>query len=323
MTGAGDFDRRAIEHQVREALEEISHDYLELQDYLDKVKEIRLIDRIDRRKGINRVQVVVEFERVPPSLSILGSWIRNDVQGQVKGYLTGKLGLPFSIDVNIQSENFFELIEAGPAKTYIELSEALARRIITRDSPFIPFMRKYDLRHIEVHGERILGPDIGAMLAIEKMIAVEAMEEMADMFTGTGSLVKVALMNGVRKAYGIDLDVSAARDALAEFGDRVQLYEADTFSLGLPRPVPLVVADPTIPLCHRLVRELLPRLRNKCRLLLLVHGHAEHTCWNRRIRLELRNHYSYVIPYSALAMEMSICTDEQALARSVAIAFSQ
>jgi hypothetical protein len=323
MSDANVFDKRAIEHQVREALELISHDYLELRDYLDKVTNIRLIDRIDRRKGINRVEVIVEFEKVPPSLSISGSWIRNDVHGQIKGYLIGKLGLPFSIDVNIQSDNFFELIDAEPTKTYIRLSEALERKVITNDSPFIPFMRRYDLRHIEMSGERILGPDIGAMLAIEKIISMGFIEEMADLFTGTGSLIKVALMNGVKKAYGIDLNVSSARDALSQFGNRVQLYEGDTFTLGLPRPVPLVVADPTMPLCYRLIREMLPSLRNKCKLLLLVHGHTEHTCWNRRIRLDLTNHYSHVFPYSAWAMEMAICTDDPGLAKSLNSTFSQ
>lgn len=295
---------------IYEILEKIAIDYPILKAFLRKGVVVNIVERTDRKKGGDRTVYVLEFEEVPLSLSLKGSWMKNDIEGQVKGYLIAKLGSLPTIDVKIQAKNLFELSQID-SRTAITLEEALTAGIVTTNSPFIPFMKKYDVPYLQIWNDRILGPNIAAMEAIEKIFEHINITSIYDLTIGTGSLTKVALENGVKEAVGYDLDISIAQKTLYKYADRVKLFETDIFKENFSgQDAPFAIADPTMTICFRFVEEVIPRIRKSFKLFVFVHGHTEHTLWNKGIRKILQNQYQHIKPYSSLAMEMTFCTND-------------
>lgn len=303
-----------IRTAILDCLAGIAQDYPPLKECLSGIMDIRPITRLDRKKGIERTVFVVEFARVPPPLSIEGSWIRGNIQAQLKGFLIGRLGLPYYIDVDIQAGNFPELVDTQWRVHGLSLEEALAARFIEPKSPFVPYMRKYGIREFVLsESYRILGPNIGAIKVMEQVLAHIQFECMTDLFTGTGAFILIGLQNGIKKAYGFDMDISVARNTLTAYKDQVKLIQGDTFNAELPSEMGLTVADPTMPLNLKFAHEIASTVCRRSRLLLLTHGHTEHTLWNEQIRSELALSCSHLLPIGALAMEMTICTNDDIL----------
>jgi hypothetical protein len=299
-----------IYEKVRKILETISEDCPFLANYL-KTFDIRLLKRTDRKKGIIRDVIVIELQDAPSALDIAGSWMKSDIQGQIKGYLIGSLGLSCSTDVRFQVANPIDIFPGMQRSASLPLDVALKCNFITSKSTFIEFMRKYDIPFLQIEGYRILGPDIGAIAVLEKLLPKFKFQHVTDFFVGTGALTSVCLYNGIPRATAMDLDVSIAKQTLERVNQRVTFVEGDSFKNPLVEPIGLAIADPTIPLCKRFVSEVVPSIAQRTDLLLLVHGHSEHTLWNESVRKNLKNHFRFVLGCSSIAMEISLCTNNE------------
>lgn len=244
------------------------------------------------------------------------------LQSCVKGYLMAKLDVPPSTKVEIQVRSSREDTDVLKTHEFVPLEDALRTQLIEPTSPYITYMMKYDIAFLEIMDDHIVGPNIGAMNLLERLLKHLQFQYMTDMSTGTGALIKVGLVNGVQNAFGYDLNVQSAKSSLSEYGQRVKLRQADLFSADLEVPRGLIIADPNMQLSSRFVSELVPRIIDNVQLLMLIHGHTEHIELNRRIRKMLSQQFRGVIPLSSFAIEASLVTNDLDLLNKARLAFA-
>jgi hypothetical protein len=292
-----------------QSLEIISdEDYPVLKRFISKVDVFEVKDRLDRRNGRLITIYVIIFHESPPSLTF-DSWFRTAVQSQVKGYLRSKFGLK-QVDVKIDTDNSFDMIRNSPYVENISIEEATKRDLIEVGGPYYNYLNKFGLNYLVVEKGHILGPNIGLMSIMETLLDVIPYDEITDLFAGTGAITKVALDKGVKKSTCIDLDISAARRNLSEFANNVTFLQQDLLQIDFSNYAPLVIADPTFPVCPSFVRQILPKLSKLCQTLVVGHGHPEHLLWNKAVRNALGLNFSFTFPVSNLAIEATLCTND-------------
>ncbi len=313
---------KEIEVCIRECLKYFTEDYPIMHPYLNKLKEVQKVQRVDRRNRRQKDVYVLIFEEAPLGLSKIGGRIKCILQSCIKGYLMAKLNIESSAKVIIQTRDLVESLPSGENYRFISLDEALRMRLIEDSSPYVEYMQKYEISSLEIMKDHIVGPDIGAIEIIEKTLARIKFKRMFDLFTGTGALIKVGLMNGVEYAIGFDLNIELARKTLSDFSQKVNLIEGNVFQSNLSMVGNFVVADPNMDISHDFILKIVPKIIDKVELLLLIHGHTEYIEWNRKIRKELSRIFNYILPVHSWAMECSLATNNLNIYNSLKDVFS-
>jgi len=276
---------------------------------MESTEIIEVAHRLDRRNGRYLTIYVILFRDSPSSLTF-GSWFRTAIQSQVKGYLRAKLNLR-DFDVKIDTTNSYEMIQESPQPENVSVGDAVKRDLIEVCSPYYDYMKKFAFDYLVLEKGHILGPNIGLMNVVELLLDVIPYKEITDLFAGTGAITKVALKKGVERSVCVDLDISAARRNLSDAKDKVTFVQEDILKTEFSRFSPLVIADPTFPVCPLFIRDTLPRIRTLCETLVVGHGHPEHISWNRSVRTALHEHFGFIYPISSLAVEVTLCTNDE------------
>lgn len=77
----------------------------------------------------------------------------------------------------------------------IDFKTALNLGLLTGNSLLAKKMKKYDLKYLILAGHEISGPSYGMIKSIEKICKKFEIKKCLDLFSGTGTLTKVALSN--------------------------------------------------------------------------------------------------------------------------------
>lgn len=277
-----------------------------LESYLANM-EIKTIKSIDIANGRVLTLYVVKLTGAPP-LILLGSWVRESIQSQLKGFLRCKLGLE-DFEVKLDSENW------AIGREVLSLDDALSQKLISPEGPLYEYMKKFEIDYLIAEGQRILGPDVGLMKALDRLSDSIKIDNVTELFAGTGAVTKVALCKGARKAVCVDLDLSVAKRTLSQFSGKVAFYEEDVFGLDRSKLTKIIIADPSFKLSPRFIETVVPKIKDFCRFLILTHGHTQHISWNRIAREKLSGSFGYIRPVSSLTVEMTICTNDERLGR--------
>jgi 16S rRNA G966 N2-methylase RsmD len=91
-----------------------------------------------------------------------------------------------------------------------------------------------------------------------------------DLFSGSGALSKIALLNGTQKAECADIFTKAIAKNLVEFKNRIKVIEGDIFKMNFKEFYDLVLADTPSTLLIDFTKRVLPQL--KTNLVIMYYG---------------------------------------------------
>jgi len=167
-------------------------------------------------------------------------------------------------------EIHFEVVLCEPSFTYayrpIDFDTAVAAGLLSQDSRLAQAMKRYSLNTLILAGCEISGPVYGMLKTVEKVCRHTRVRRCLDLFSGTGSLAKVALENGAKFVDCVDTDMSLIRVTLRAHAEKYRAREADVFGFVPDGSYDLAILDPFYDYALRTAEEVLPRIRCAARL---------------------------------------------------------
>lgn len=203
---------------------------------------------------------------------------RMEKELRVSGAIDNDSPLIVVLDVVPEANKFGYLYRTLP------LEEAIGLGILFVDSPLVHTMRKYSLRTILLAGDEISAPNATMISAIEKTCREFRPKTCLDVFSGTGSLAKVAIANGVHKVVCIENN-SLLREY---FDSKITLIDGvDAWTFRPQRNFDLVILDPFYDWGLRVAREILPRLIHRTKHFIFNIGYSYNQYWSSLVRKEI------------------------------------
>jgi len=198
--------------------------------------------------------------------------------------------------------------DEGPLHKLIPLVRSLQDGIITNQSPVYAVARKYNMPYILVRGRYIEGPNPGLTEISENLLAKYGFRKVLDLFAGTGIVARVALANKAEKV--VCVDRTTANELISTFKSWekvVEVAQDDVFAFKVKEPFDLIVADPDFEDALRVAREVVPRIRNMCKVFVLCHGSVEDERWNKEIRAILQTSSNKTEQIECAGQAFTIC----------------
>jgi hypothetical protein len=231
-----------------------------------------------------------------------------EMEMYLAGYLEGKLATKSIPEIHIEATPMKDVKNYHYTYKYLTLKEAITHNILPEDCPLVKKMKEYSLDYVLLEGSIVAGPDFDLIAAVETFVKKHKPRRFIDLFCGTGSLTKVALLNGVDRATCVDSDTSVARKNLMDLENKVSIIEEDAFTYAPDEPrYDLVVADPFLDLSHRVAEKLCPKYRKICNTFMLTMGYTEDLYWTKKVALELRKWFRAVSVLDYGRLVQAIC----------------
>jgi hypothetical protein len=233
------------------------------------------------------------------------------IEGYLKGYLEAKIGLGEDHEIHFEVFPMKHEKKFHYTYNYLTLNEAQKRNLITPGSPLARKMKKYHLDKVLVEGGIVAGPDLGLLRVVERFVRSHNVEHMIDLFSGTGSLAKVALANGAQSCTCIDIQTEACQANLKEFSGKVHIVNADAFLYKPEEKVyDLVVADPFIDFSFKVAKCLSKIYRRKAKVFMLTIGFIEDLYWQSLVSEELKKWFPKVRLLNHGRLIQAICQSD-------------
>jgi 16S rRNA G966 N2-methylase RsmD len=295
---------RQIEKQVRDLLPQVLARLVadpSLRFRIDSVETIQ--KRTKGGDGKYPVTCVVVSTNNRPLL--LGQFLyfpvggirghNNDyVEGYLTGFLKAKLGLKRNHEIHLEVFPFTRGKRLDYAYRYVSLREACRLGLISWKSPLAVMMRRYDLNRVLIEGSVIAGPDLSLMRTVEELVSSNRVKSMLELFAGTGSLTKIAIMNGAEKCECVDLSTQACRENLAGLR-QARILEMNAFAYRPRRSVyDLVVADLFLDFAYDAAKQLAKRYTYIAKKFMLTVGYVEDLYLKELVIQELRKWFPVV-----------------------------
>ncbi|HEX2037343.1 MAG TPA: RsmD family RNA methyltransferase [Chloroflexota bacterium] len=181
--------------------------------------------------------------------------------------------------------------EGTSLPVYLPLEEAIAGGLVHPDSPLGRFMRRYDLRHLLTFGGSISGPSLPMLLAVEQLTASREVQTVLDLFSGSGSLARVALERA-GLVVCVDTEVRALQQTLAPYlhDPRLRVVQADARDYLPTEHFDLAMLDPFYEEALDVLPPVLRHLAPACSRLLVNLGPADETYWVSQVTRLVRRH---------------------------------
>jgi len=281
-----------LEQIKREVKELISSMILD-PDFRFRIDEIKVIMKKDKPNLSTYPIICIKISTNNRPL-LLGQFmyfpidgIRGFYDGEMEMYLAGYLKGTFKMkrapEIHIEALPMENVKTYDYTYKYLSLEEALKNKILPEDCPLVRKMKEYKLKYVLLEGSIIAGPDFDLIAAVENFVKKHKPKKIIDLFCGTGSLAKVALLNGVNTVTCVDINTSAAKRNLRNFKEKTIIVEEDAFTY-VPSDTyyDLVIADPFLDLSYKVAKKLCPKYRKLCSTFMLTIGFTEHLYWRKK-----------------------------------------
>jgi predicted RNA methylase len=189
----------------------------------------------------------------------------------------------------------------------VSLEEVKKRNLISKYSPLFLLAQELNLKFLIRENGIFTGPAVGLATLIDKITLRFKINSFLDLCCGTGALSKIALLNGVRNVTCLDSFLKPAKENLSEFKN-LEFVEKDLFKFDFQNFYDVIVIDPPQELIERLLRNFIPKIKNKCNIFIMWHGSNEENKWNEYVRERLRKIFDKVVELSSYGEEISCCS---------------
>lgn len=117
-------------------------------------------------------------------------------------------------------------------------------------------------------------------------------EEMLDLFCGSGALSKIALLNGVTKIKSVDVFTGATEINLRGYANKVEVVQENVFEINFNGHYDLVTVDSPTILIENVVQGLIPKIKSD--LLVLYYGGKGNIEIDERVENQLNHLFKEV-----------------------------
>jgi len=277
---------------------------------LDPEVEIKLfgcdiLDKVNWRSG-NSIKVFCVKIKTSNRLMVMGE------PGNYKGMYKENIEALLNSFVSQVNQNYQVHVEVygseGPLHRLIPLERAVQSGIITKLSPVYKAADKFGIPYVLIRGRFIEGPNPGLAEITEKLMKKGDYKNVLDLFSGTGIVSKVALLNHAEKVVCIDqLTGDQLSIMLKDYKNKVEAIKCDAFSFEIKEPFDLIVADPDYENAIKVIQEIAPKIKNRCKAFVLCHGSVEDERWNKEARELLQTLGYRIEPIELLGQAITIC----------------
>ena len=216
-------------------------------------------------------------------------------------YMLSQKGIRRRVRLDIVGDN-------GPIHRLIPVGTALSHGLIEKSSPVFLTATRYSIPHILIRGPHIEGPNPELAELVDDTLS--SGQKMLDLFAGTGLVAKIALRRNATEIVSLDMNTANTLAIMFRTSNRSSKFsflQEDAFGFDVQEDFDLVVADPDFEDSLRVAAEIAPRLKDKCKKMILCHGYIEDRAWNRRVRKKLAESASKVKPVEKSSHAFSIC----------------
>lgn len=199
----------------------------------------------------------------------------------------------------------------GKKVEVISLIKVKEERLLSEYSPILLIAEKLGLKYLVKEGRFITGPAPSLVLLIDKLTKNLKIKTMADLCCGTGALTKIAILNGVEKVLCLDKNLKAARENLKGLKEKIRFLEKDVFKFIPDEKFDLIVIDAPRELGEKVIRKVVPRIKQKCELFVMWHGSCEEEDWNLWVRYRLRKEFKKILEVGIFGDEITCCSSSE------------
>jgi len=190
----------------------------------------------------------------------------------------------------------------------LSFKEIEKNNLLPKFSPIFLIAKELKLKYLIKENNLFTGPAVGLTTLIDKITSKFKIKNILDLCCGTGALTKIALMNGVKEAVCLDLNLKAAKTNLSEFKDKVKFVKADVLKFKPKKFYDLIVFDGSRELVEKMLRKSLSKFKNSCNLFVLWHGSCEEFEWNEWVRNKLRDTFAKIMGIGSYGEEITCCS---------------
>jgi len=138
-------------------------------------------------------------------------------------------------------------------------------------APFYLLAKELNLKVLmRYKDEYFFGPPPDLAEILDVLTRAFKIKTVLDLFSGSGALAKVALINGVEKAVCVDLITKAIKINLSEFKNRTKIIEGDIFEMEFDDFYDIAILDPEEEMLIDVCETVLPKL--KADLIIMWYG---------------------------------------------------
>jgi SAM-dependent methyltransferase len=193
----------------------------------------------------------------------------------------------------------------------LSINEIEEKKLLSGYSPIYLLAKKLDLKYLIKENGIFTGPAVGLACVVDKLTSNFSFDSILDLCCGTGALTKIALLNGVKKASCVDLNLKAAQANLSELKKRIEFIERDILVFKIEKFYDLVILDAPREILPQLLKNFIPNLKNFCNIFLIWHGSSDEEEWNAWVRNKLRKIFPKLMEICCYGEEMSCCSSTE------------
>jgi len=279
-----------IRKKIYGELEAVIHDIILDPAFNFKIKDTRIIQTISylNEKKINTLMITIETNNRSLLLGQFVNFRLGGMRGFHVDYLTAKIESLLESemsDYDVELEIHFEVLPDKNQKALnyvyknIDFQTGIRLGLLSENSKFGKEMKKYRLNWLLLAGNEISGPNYGMIKAVEEITKKHHIARCLDLFSGTGSLAKVALDNGTLFVDCVDTSTNVIHSTLEEYKGKYEVHDVDAHFFKPMNRYDLAILDPFYDHTLEVVQLMLPKYRGMVKYAILNIGLTVQRYW--------------------------------------------
>jgi len=153
---------------------------------------------------------------------------------------------------------------------FIPIEDVRKKELLCKFSPVYLLAKELNLKLLMRYKNKFFfGPPYDLAEILDLLTTNFRVKNILDLFSGSGALAKVALINGVKKTTCVDTTTKAIKVNLEEFKNRIDVIKTDILKMEFNDFYDLVVLDPPEELLVNVCKNVFPKLSDKTNLIIM------------------------------------------------------
>lgn len=179
--------------------------------------------------------------------------------------------------------------ETASVERLVSIEELIRIGKLAQESPLAATGKAYGIDYALIRGRHLIGPCPAIATVLKRIIKMENIHTVLDIFAGTGVATKVAFalgkLNGAEIIENDPIKVERMKSHMLDLP--VQFEITDAFEFRIENTYDLIVADPYFEDIPHFLEKQLNAIRERAKIFVLVSGATQDITWNRRISRSL------------------------------------
>lgn len=324
-----------IEREVEESLlkdvvilvNEVIEKTFRVPGFSFKIDKVRVIDKKILWKNLtkkiiwlkiitnNRPLLLGQFAHFP--IGGFRGFYPNYFHGYIERAVHDKYGSAIATKYSYCFDVYEDRVHNNNVYRYETLQNLIDKQIVNAESLFAKTLSKYELRYVLMAGSTISGPSISMIKTIEKIQKRFKVTNVLDLFSGTGALTKVSLIQGSKSVTCADTSTDVIEKNLGCYFKFCKILNIDIFKYNF-RDHPkydLVLIDPFYDYSLDVAKTIVPKIKKLSSLFIFHTSETLYKFWMHKILSELRRHFPNVKYSNVLGSSIAICSNRSSTLR--------